>query len=293
MHEYFVRRSQAVAGASGAKFAGQTTMTPHDLPRVSIVHDYLTQRGGAERVVLSMLSAFPEAELYTSLYEADATFPEFRGVRVRTSPLNRSATLRAHHRAAFPLLAPAFSLTTLESDVTLCSSSGWAHGIRTTGRKIVYCHTPARWLYPDGVYLEAGLSKSQRFFLDLTGPLLRSWDRRAAATAHRYLTNSTEVRRRIQRHYHRDAEVLPPPPTMKVTDPQRPVEGLEPGYWLCVSRLVPYKHVKAVIAAFADLPGQRLVVAGRGPQEAELRQSAPANVRLRWAGARRRAALAV
>ena len=120
---------------------------------VVLVHDYLTQRGGAERVVLSMTRAFPHAPLYTSLYDPRATFPEFGEIDVRTLPINRLPPLRRHHRAALPLLAPSFSSLRISADVVICSSSGWAHGARVEGRKIVYCHTPARWLYQSDRYL--------------------------------------------------------------------------------------------------------------------------------------------
>jgi len=253
---------------------------PHEAStQVAIVHDYLTQRGGAERVVLSMLSAFPGAPVYTSLLDPAKTFPEFLSVDVHTSVLNRSALLRRRHRLAFPLLAPTFSRTLVESEVTLCSSSGWAHGVKTSGHKIVYCHTPARWLYQGDAYLGNGWAKPRGLALRSLAPLLREWDVHAAAEASRYLANSTAVRDRIRCQYGRDAEVLPPPPTMRTDDPQRPVERLEPGYWLCVARLLPYKNVDAVVEAFSDLPGERLAVVGTGPQQEELRRRAWHNVR--------------
>ena len=124
-------------------------------PSIALVHDYLTQRGGAERVALSLTRAFPGAPLHTSLYEPAATFPAFAAVDVRPLPLNRLGPLRRNHRLALPLLAPAFSRLRVDADVVICSSSGWAHGARVTGRKIVYCHTPARWLYQPGRYLRA------------------------------------------------------------------------------------------------------------------------------------------
>src|SRR5580692_9660091 len=107
---------------------------PIDQPgAVAIVHDYLTQRGGAERVLLAMHRAFPAAPIYTSLYEPDLTFPEFREVDIRPSSLNRSRLLRRHHRLAMPLLAHAFSKMVIDEKIVICSSSGWAHGIQTTG----------------------------------------------------------------------------------------------------------------------------------------------------------------
>src|SRR4051794_5927491 len=96
---------------------------------VAIAHDYLTQRGGAERVVLSLARAFPGAPIYTSVYEPDTTFPEFAHLDVRTTPLNRLQPLRRRHRLALPMLAPAFSNVHVDADVVVCSSSGWAHGV--------------------------------------------------------------------------------------------------------------------------------------------------------------------
>jgi glycosyltransferase involved in cell wall biosynthesis len=108
-------------------------------------------------------------------------------------------------------------------------------------------------------------------------PLMR-WDRNAAATANRYLTNSTWIAHEVRRLYGIDAEVVHPPVVIDPEGSRRPPAGVEPGYVLCVSRLLPYKNVGAVVAAFADLPAERLVVVGEGPDEARLRATASANV---------------
>jgi glycosyltransferase involved in cell wall biosynthesis len=246
-------------------------------PSIALVHDYLTQRGGAERVVLSLARAFPDAPLHTSLYEPRTTFPEFADLDVRPLPLNRLGPLRSHHRAALPLLAAAFSRLRVEADVVVCSSSGWAHGARTSGRKIVYCHTPARWLYQADRYLRGRAAGAYAVASTLRAPLVR-WDRRAAASADRYLANSSSVAQRIAEVYGTEAEVVPPPPALTPEGPSRPVAGVEPGFVLCVSRLLPYKNVDAVVRAFDTLRDERLVVAGTGPDEAALRALAPANV---------------
>src|SRR6185437_9905774 len=95
-----------------------TTSTP---PRVALVHDYLTQLGGAERVALELTRAFPGAPLHTSLYAPDLTYAELRDVDVRTSALDRVPYFRRHHRAAFPFLAPTFSAMHVDADVVVCS----------------------------------------------------------------------------------------------------------------------------------------------------------------------------
>jgi glycosyltransferase involved in cell wall biosynthesis len=244
--------------------------------RVAVVHDYVTQRGGAERVVLAMLEAFPGAPLYTSLYDPERTFPAFGDADVRPLPMNRLPPLRRWHRLAFPLLARAFSRLEVPADVVVCSSSGWAHAARTRGRKVVYCHAPARWLYQPGRYLRGRRGPASAALL-LLRPRLLEWDRRAAASAHRYVANSTEVSRRIRSLYGLEAEVLPPPPALE-PGPDRAVDGIEPGFVLCVSRLLPYKNVDAVIGAVRSLPDERLVVVGSGPEHRRLAADAPANV---------------
>lgn len=281
-------------------------------PRIAIAHDYLTQRGGAERVVLSLARAFPEATIHTLFHEPDQTYPEFRDRDVRTSPLNAVGPLRRDPRLALPLLAGASAAMRIDADLVIASSSGWAHAFPTRGRRIVYCHSPARWLYLPGDYLGgAGRFDPKRLALMALTPVLTPWDRRAAARADRYLANSTVVRDRIRTVYDRDAEILFPPFSSDVVDgAQEPIpalagwagsEDIAGGHHLVVSRLQPYKHVDAVIEAFRSLPERRLLVVGRGPERARLHAMAPANVRLveglsdaqlRWAYARAAALVA-
>jgi glycosyltransferase involved in cell wall biosynthesis len=268
--------------------------------KIALVHDYLTQRGGAERAVLSLTRAFPDAPVYTSLYDPDGTFPEFADVDVRTLPINRLAPLRQYHRLALPLLAPSFSRLSVKADVVICSSSGWAHGARVAGRKIVYCHTPARWLYQSDRYLR-GRARPVHLAANCLGAPLKRWDRRAAASADIYLANSTVVAQRIKTVYGIEAEVVPPPPALTPGGPADPLQNIDPGFILCVSRLLPYKNVDAVIRAFSELPEARLIVAGGGPDEHALRELAGPNVtitgrmsdaKLRWLYANCRALVA-
>ncbi len=176
------------------------------------MHDYLTQRGGAERVVLSLCRAFPDAPVYASFYDPETTFPEFRARDVRPLWLDRAAPLRRRHRLALPLLPLAFTTSRVDADVVVCSSSGWAHGIRTDGRKIVYCHSPAKWLYRADDYLGAHPSARARVGLRALGPVLRRFDRRAAASADTYVANSTFIAAQIRDVYGIEAEVLCPRP---------------------------------------------------------------------------------
>lgn len=271
---------------------------------VAIAHDYLTQRGGAERVVLSLLRAFPEATLHTTLYEPDRTYPEFRQARIVTSPLNRVAALRRDHRRALPLLPWAASRMRIDADVVIASSSGWAHAFPTTGRRVVYCHSPARWLHQREDYLGGPWHRSARGVgLRALDPALRRWDARAATGGDVYLANAHVVRDRIRRVYGFDAAVVPAPHTVDPAGAQEPVGELRDwtdGFHLIVSRLLPYKNVDRAVAAFRG-SGQRLVVVGDGPGRERLLADLPVEARLvsrltdaqmRWCYARCRALVA-
>lgn len=238
--------------------------------------------GGAERVVLSLARAFPGAPIYTTLYEPAATFPEFRDLDVRVSPLDRVAALRRRHRAALPLLPFAARSIHIDADLVIASSSGWAHGFTTDAQRLVYCHTPARWLYLADDFLGDHPSHLSRSALQLLAPGLRRWDRRAAGRATRYVANSAVVRDRIRACYGIDAPVLAPPYRVDVGAQRRRPDALTdrdwPDFHLVVSRLLPYKHVGQVLRAWRNLPEEHLVVVGTGPLADELRGQAPPNV---------------
>lgn len=252
---------------------------------VAIAHDYLTQRGGAEKVVLAISRAFPEAPIYTLLFEPQSTYPEFADRDVRVSPLNRVGPLRRHHRAALPVLPLAAQVMTVDAELVITSSSGWAHGFRTAGEKLVYCYSPARWLYASDMYLGEGAGPVKKAALATLGPYLKRWDKRAALSCSRYVAISSVTRTRIREAYGIDAPVLPAPVGMTGGEQATPIDDvlgwLRPdttgGFYLCVSRLLPYKNVDQVVRAFADLDRQ-LVVVGRGPEAERIRALAPPNV---------------
>lgn len=249
------------------------------------MHDYLTQRGGAERVVLSLSRAFPGASVYTTMHDPVSTYPEFADINVITTPVDRIAPLRRHYRAAMPLLPWAISRLRIDADVVVASSSGWAHGVGTSGRKLVYCHAPARWLYQSEVYLG---QQQQRRSIKALGlavlkePLLR-WDRRAALSADCYVANSTVVSDRIKAAYGIDAPVIHPPFGLGPGTNEQALPELEDwaeqGYHLIVSRLLPYKNVGPAIEALAE-SRHRLVVVGQGPLWSTLTADLASNVRM-------------
>lgn len=268
-------------------------------PDVVVAHDYLTQRGGAERVALELATRLQAREVVTSVYSPELTFDGFRDLVIRQSPSRLVHLFADDMRRALPVLRRAWSrMQPVTADAVVCSSSGWAHAMPVTAgtAKIVYCHNPARWLYQPGDYVQ-GHSPLVRAALAALSPGLRRWDRRAAASADAYLANSRSVAERIRRAYGIEAEVLPPPVAVDTDGPQAPVPGVEPGYFLTVSRPRGYKGADALIDAFAGMPEHRLVVVGSAPGD-----RLPSNVsavgrvpeeQLRWLYAHARALVSV
>ncbi|MEJ7784696.1 MAG: glycosyltransferase [Solirubrobacteraceae bacterium] len=237
---------------------------------VALVHDYLNQRGGAERVVLELAAMFPSAPLYTSLYRSGSTFPEFSALDVRTSFLDRFPVDR-RFRMLFALYPAAFrSLGPIDAELVISSSSGWAHMARTAPRAFhaVYCYTPARWLYGD--YM--GPPAQQRALAPFAAAF-RRLDVRAARRADLYIAISEVVRTRIQQRYGRDAPVVYPPVDVDRFTPAPRGDRL-----LVVSRLLTYKRVDLVVDA-ATRAGIGLDVVGTGPALPDLRRRAGPTVR--------------
>jgi glycosyltransferase involved in cell wall biosynthesis len=238
---------------------------------LAIVHDYLNQYGGAERVALELARIWPGAPIYTSLYRPASTFEEFRAMDVRASFLDRLPVDRSF-RALAPMYPVAFrSLGALEQEVVISSSSGWAHGVRVApgSLHVVYCHTPARWLYRSGDHL--GRSFGPMMLAPLSGAL-RRWDQAAARRADVYIANCENVRQRVAAVYGREAEVVFPPVDVERFTPRPRGQRL-----LVLSRLLPYKRVDLIVRA-ATRAGLGLDVVGTGPSLGRLRALAGPSV---------------
>lgn len=243
--------------------ASSPAEAPTALGSVALVHDYLNQCGGAERVVLEMAKLWEDAPIHTTLYRRQSTFPGFADLDVRTSPLD-ALPVDAKFRRLFPLFPAAVrSLGLVDADVVISSSSGWAHAVRTTERAlhVVYCYTPARWLHHHEPAAGPGLPGPVR-------NVFRRWDVHAARRPDVYVAISEVVRRRILQVYGRESVVVHPPVDLTRFAPSPRGERM-----LVVGRLLQRKRVDVVIAA-AKRAGFGVDVVGDGPALEELRRSA-------------------
>lgn len=242
--------------------------------RVALVHDYLTQFGGAERVLDALMEVFPHAPVYTLICDPAVLPPAFDRRRLRLSFLQRLPFSRGHHRL-FPLLMPLASeqFDLSEFDVVFSATHSFTKGVVTGPHTmhVSYCFTPTRYIWDDcHRYLrEFSHNKLLQLFSPPGLSYLRLWDYAAAQRVDHYLTLSRYVAQRIRKYYRRESAVIAPP-----VDIDRFEITAAPGeYFLIVSRLVPYKRIDIAIEACEQL-GVPLVIAGTGPEESTLRRRA-------------------
>jgi glycosyltransferase involved in cell wall biosynthesis len=246
-------------------------------PKIAIVCDWLTDWGGAERVILAMHRLFPEAPIYTSLYNA-SNLPQFDKVDVRPSYLQRIPGAYRHHQRFIAQMPGAFeSFDLSEFDIVLSSSHSFAKGVVTKPETmhVSYCHSPPRYLW-DNFHQYVDQYPWPKILKRLVIPKilhnLRIWDRAAADRVDLYIANSRFITNRIRKYYRRESTVIYPPVEMSE------FEAVEKDdYFLAVGRLIPYKRFDLIIDTFNELK-LPLKVIGLGNQFKTLQKKANDNI---------------
>lgn len=246
--------------------------------RVALVHDHLTQYGGAERVLEALQAIWPEAPTYTLHYDPATMGSTFGHKRIVTSFLERFPFASRIFRWLLPLMPMATESYDLSGfDVVISNSSAFSKGVITSPKTLhlCYCHTPTRYLWSDaGSYVEElrvpGIVK---LLLPFMLHRLRTWDQLAASRVDYFFANSQTVRERIKKYYRRDSEVVYPP-----VDVNRfAISEAPKTYYLTGGRLVAYKRFDIVVEAFTKL-GKPLKIFGTGPELAALKRRAGKNI---------------
>jgi len=245
--------------------------------RIAIVHDYLNQFGGAERVVSALHEIWPEAPIYTSIYDQERMPEIFRRMDIRTSFMQRLPfvfRLFKLYLLLYPLAFESFDLS--EYDVIISSSSAWAKGIKKRKNQIhvCYCHSPMRfvWRYEDYVKRESippFLKEMLPFMLEP----VKKWDLQTAGPVDFFIANSGTIAQRIKRTYGRESVIINPPVEAGFFRPL----PLDHDYFLVVSRLNAYKRIDIVVEAFTGLDFP-LKIIGDGPDRGNLQEKAGPNV---------------
>ena len=243
--------------------------------KIALVHDSMTEYGGAERVLEEFHGMFPDAPIYTAVYDPDKFPARLRGWDVRTSWMDRLPFAHRLHRALFMLYPYAMNAFDLdEYDLIISSSFNFAHHVVAgpTTRHICYCHSPARFLWDAQNY-----ARRERFGRFVRGihmlslPRLRSMDRAAAQGVTAFISTSRLIKDRIRTFYGRNSRIIPP--AVEVESFSIAENPPKTRYYLMLMRLVPWKRPDIVIEACNRL-GLPLVVAGYGREKEALIKAA-------------------
>jgi glycosyltransferase involved in cell wall biosynthesis len=240
------------------------------MPRVAIVHEWLTIPGGSEQVVLELLEMFPQAELFTSIYDPAPWPATITDRRVHASALNRIPGATRHYPKLLPLMDRAFRSFDLSGfDLVLSSNHACAKNVRTPAGAlhVCYCHTPMRYAWEEGFLDGEEVGRITRLALPRLLQRLRRQDLAGAASPDMFVANSRHVAERIERYYGRSAEVVHPPVDIEHF---LELEHAPEDFYLVFGRVVPYKRVDLAVAACERL-GRRLKVAGDGRALAGIR----------------------
>ncbi|MHB1651882.1 MAG: glycosyltransferase [Desulfitobacteriaceae bacterium] len=238
-------------------------------PKVAIVHEWLTNMGGSEQVVSVLLELFPDAPVYTSLFEPANLVPSLAEADVRPSFLQRLPKFLRKHQNLLPLMPYAFEQFDLSDyDLVLSSSSSCAKGV-ITGTKTIhvcYCYTPMRYAWDSYHLYMKSLKGLKRWLAVWLMHRIRLWDRLSADRVDHFIAISHAVQKRIRKHYRRESRVVFPP----VDIDRFTSTGVREEFYLVVSRLVGYKRVDLAIEA-CDRLGRNLVVIGDGEEQKRLK----------------------
>ncbi|MEK9194642.1 MAG: glycosyltransferase [Patescibacteria group bacterium] len=248
--------------------------------RVAILHDYLNQFGGAERVLAALLEIFPEADLYTLLYDENKTLGLFKENIRRTSFLDYP-WLRNRHRAFIPLMPLAARTMMIDNnyDLIISSSAGYAKGFghrHNDGYRpfhICYCHTPLRYAWEIDYLKNLPFAPwpLKEFVVRPIAKWLRDWDKESSKKVNVFVANSSYIAEKVKAYYGREAEVVYPPVDSEIFYPDSTTEKKD--YFLMVGRLLYYKGFDLGIKVFNTLK-KNLKIVGLGPEISKLKKIA-------------------
>jgi glycosyltransferase involved in cell wall biosynthesis len=249
-----------------------------EIQRVALVHDFLLDVRGAERVFLALCEIWPQGDIFTTVYDERGTEGRFAHRNVRSSFLQRLRPSARNFRTLLPLYPAAIeSFDLADYDLVISSSSAWAHAVRTGNAvHVSYCHNPFRYAWSEYDATLAGRDPVTRAVLRTVFDRWRQWDRAAAQRPARYVANSIVTQQRIAEYFGRDSEVVHPPVDV---DRFSPSPGTVGEHYAIVSELMSHKQIGVAIEAFNRLK-RPLVIIGDGPAARRLQRQAGPTITL-------------
>ncbi|MCB9946728.1 MAG: glycosyltransferase [Rhodospirillaceae bacterium] len=242
--------------------------------KVAIIHYWLFHMRGGEKVVESLCRLFPQADIFTHVYDPAGVSDTIRAHRVTTTFIARLPFARSRYKSYLPLMPHALEALDLSGyDLVLSSESGPAKGIIPPpgATHVCYCHSPMRYLWDQYHLYRQGAGRLTRTLMPLLAHGLRKWDALNSMRVDEFVANSHHVARRIAKYYRRQATVVAPPVDVTAFSPCRDDEVGD--YYLCAGELVAYKRPDIAVDAFTRM-GRRLLVIGGGEEAARLAKRA-------------------
>jgi len=242
--------------------------------RIAIVAEWLTSRGGAENVVFELARIFPDADIFSTVFNKDL-FPELKGRNVITSFLQKIPILNKKHQLALLFLPKAIESFNFKNyDIIISSSSAFGKGIKKgkNAFHICYCHTPMRYVWES----ERDNRLARLPFGSIIKSYFKLWDLKTNKGIDKFLANSQNTARKIKKYYDIEAQVIYPP--VEIEDFANSIfnNDKNKNYYFSISRFVPYKRMDIAINACEKL-NKKLYIAGSGPQDKYLRSIAGKN----------------
>ncbi len=253
--------------------------------KVALVHDWLANYGGAETWCELALDIYPDADIYTLVYDKKKMKGHFEKNKIFTSRLQKIPFATKIYTKLLSFMPAAFESFDFSGyDLVICSSSSCAKGVITppSTAQVAYVHTPMRYAWDLFFDYRKRSGLLTRFFMDRWMPKIRLWDYVSAQRIDTVIANSKYIARRIKKFWNRDARVIYSPVNERRFYPSSKTEKKE-DYYVFFSRLVQYKRADIAINACASL-GKKLVVIGGGPCEKELKKIAAGNANIVFAG---------
>jgi glycosyltransferase involved in cell wall biosynthesis len=246
------------------------------MARVALVHDFLLDLRGAERVFAAICDTWPDADVYTAVYDEEGTEGRFAGRAPRTSFLQGLRPTQRTFRPLLPLYPHAIESLDLRGyDIVISSSSAWAHGVLVDpgAVHVCYCHNPFRYAWSEREATLAARPAALRLPLSVLLSRWRQWDWIAAQRVDRYVANSHLTAARVRRYFGRESDVLHPPVELERFTPGRVGDR-----YVVVAELMAHKRIDVAVHAFNRLC-KPLTVVGDGPELRRLRRLAGPTVR--------------
>lgn len=239
--------------------------------KVAIIHYWLVNMRGGEKVIEALLELFPEADIFTHVYNPKAISPLINSKRVFTSRINRLPFAKKLYQLYLPLMPAALNDFNLgQYDLVISSEAGPAKGVipNPSAFHLCYCHSPMRYIWDMYHEYQKRANPLVRFFMKRFTPSLRIWDVTSSNLVDRFITNSEFVAKRIQRIYNRKADVVygPAPIEKYINNERNPLD-----FYLFFGQLTDYKRADIAVEACVK-SGRKLVIAGAGAKKGDIKK---------------------